>query len=175
MHHGTTSMRRRTTHSHNQVYFRGRVQHRATTSITELKDGRFPIHTAAELPLLPVGTTVAQEGLFAPMQVQHMRHRLQWIFQVVPISHSMLGYMRADLVVGKPQIRVKIFRSSTRLRVVLGQLSTRSKAVVHKPAISTIQPSCQQRRFIPHLNFDSSKHQGVVHAVIIGLLMTSRS
>ena len=40
--HGTTSMPRGTTRSHNPVYFQGQVQRRATISITELKDGRSP-------------------------------------------------------------------------------------------------------------------------------------
>ena len=63
MQRGTTLMPRGTTRSHNPVYFQEQVQRRATISITELKDGRFPTHTAAVLPLLPVDTTVAQESI----------------------------------------------------------------------------------------------------------------
>ena len=175
MQHGTTLMPRGTTRSHNPVYFQEQVQRRATISIMELKAGRSPTHTAAASPLLLVDTTVAQEGPFAPMQDQHMQHRLQWTSLAVQISHSMLGFMRVELVVVRLRIRVKIFRSSTRLQVVLGQPSTRSKAVVHKPAISTIPQSFLQQRCTPHLNSDSSKHLEAVHVATIGLSMMSRS
>ena len=117
---------------------------------------------------------VRLEDRFERMQVQPMLRLQQPILRVARTFHSMHGFTKVVQVAEKHPIQVRIFNSSTRLQAGNGQPSIPSKAVVHKPAISSIPPSCQQRRFIQPLSSESSRPLEVEPAVITGLLTISR-
>ena len=135
------------------------------------KDGHFPIHTALIGRRNHVDTMAVQEVLCGPMLVRPMQLHLRPTLPDAPTSRSMHGCMKADLVVEKRLILVRIFSSSTRLQAEHGRPSTPSKGVALKPAISNIQPPCRRLRSIQRRNSESNKPLVVEHAVITGLLM----
>ena len=152
------------------------VQHQVMISTMEHKVGHSPIHTVligrrGSQVILHVVITAVQEVLCGPMLVRPMQLHLRPTLPDAPTSRSMHGCTKADLVVGKRLIQVRIFSSSTRLQVEHGRPSTPSKVVVHKPAISNIQPPCRRLHSIPHPSSESNKPLVVEHAVITGLLM----
>ena len=147
------------------------VPHLVMISTMEHKVGHFPTHTVPIGRRNHVVTTARVEVRFEPMPVRPTQLHLLPISLDAPTSRSMHGYTKVDQVVEKRQILVRIFNSSTRLQAVNGQRSIHSKAVVHKPAISNIRPSCQQQHSTPLLSLEFNKHQGAVPAVTFGSLM----
>ena len=140
-------------------------------STMEHKVGHSPTPTVLIGRRNHVDTMAVQEVLCGPMLARPMQLHLRPTLPDVPTFRSMHGCTKVDPVVEKPLILVRIFSSSTRLQVALGRHSTPSKVVVHKPAISSIQPPCRQLRSIQHRSSESNKPLVVEHAVITGLLM----
>ena len=169
MQHGIMLTQQRTTHTHNLVFFREQAQSPVLILIPTLKDGRFPTRTAVVSPPLHAVTTVAQEDQFGCTQGRRTQHPQQWISQVVLGSHSMLGYMKDDRVVGKLLISTKISSSNTKLQQARGRNFIPLLEAPRRPQISSLQRFFQPLPYTQVHSFESIKHLVAVRAAIIGL------